>query len=324
MKKEYQMIIVLTAIIGFAGGILAYTYVATSKDIEKNANEAKRKALMSVVQGVYSYDESKIDDNTFILTAKDSAGNVVGYGVMLSGGGFQGPIKIMVGFDKDVNKVLGIEILENSETPGLGNRIVENWFKEQFKGKVPPLSAVKGRAPENEREIQAITGATISSKSVTNIVNRAQEVLRSFLKGGEQTSEYEKAVLESSSKIFGEEAKVEKKGEIFIIRDKSGEILGYACISKALGYEDTITVLVLSDSLISKVIDVKVIKGAEYFTNEKKISPLLDKIKVSKPPITLKEIQTVTGATITQDAIVSAVNSAFENLKKGVNLNGIK
>jgi Na+-translocating ferredoxin:NAD+ oxidoreductase RnfG subunit len=70
--------------------------------------------------------------------------------------------------------------------------------------------------------------------------------------------------------------------------------------------------------------DVMVIKGAEYFTNEKKISPLLDKIKVSKPPITLKEIQTVTGATVTQDAIVSAVNSAFENLKKGVNLNGIK
>ncbi len=324
MKKEYQMIIVLTAIIGFAGGILAYTYVATSKDIEKNANEAKRKALMSVVQGVYSYDESKIDDNTFILTAKDSAGNVVGYGVMLSGGGFQGPIKIMVGFDKDVNKVLGIEILENSETPGLGNRIVENWFKEQFKGKVPPLSAVKGRAPENEREIQAITGATISSKSVTNIVNRAQEVLSSFLSGGEQASEYEKAVLETANRIFGEEAEVEKKGDIFTIKNKSGKILGYACFSKALGYEDTITVLVLSDSLLSKVMDVMVIKGAEYFTNEKKISPLLDKIKVSKPPITLKEIQTVTGATVTQDAIVSAVNSAFENLKKGVNLNGIK
>ncbi|RKY95228.1 MAG: electron transporter RnfG, partial [Candidatus Hydrothermota bacterium] len=59
------------------------------------------------------------------------------------------------------------------------------WFKEQFKDRMPELCVVKGRKPENEHEIMAITGATISSKAVTKIVNQAFEKLKKAL-GGEE------------------------------------------------------------------------------------------------------------------------------------------
>jgi len=315
MRKEYQMLIVLTAIIGFAGGILAYTYVATKSDIEKNANNAKKKALTSVVSGTSDFEEKVIDDKTTILIAKDSQGSVLGYGVLITGAGFQGPIKLMVGFAPDGSKVLGIEVIENSETPGLGNRIVESWFKEQFKGTIPPISVVKGRKPETTSEIQAITGATISSRSVANIVNKAKEVLDAFLKGG--LSESFDSDVEGIVKENFPSYKLEKKGEVYVIHSSdSGEIVGYGAFGKALGYEDTIQVFLITDNtgLVAK--DIRVLKGAEFFSNQVKFSKVLENMKNKKYPLNLKEVNAVSGATITQDAFVSAVNQAFEKIKK--------
>ncbi|MEO0246813.1 MAG: RnfABCDGE type electron transport complex subunit G [candidate division WOR-3 bacterium] len=318
MKKEYQMVIVLTAIIGFAGGVLAYTYTSTKKDIEKNADEAKKRALAKVVSGSESYEEVKIDDNTTIMLAKAQDGELLGYGVLLSGAGFQGPIKVMVGFNTDCSKVLGIEIIENSETPGLGNRIVEDWFKDQFKGKMLPLNVVKGKNPESDKEIQAITGATISSKSVVNIVNKAQEILKNYTSQGSKSGEVDENILTFSKNIFGN-VLVKNKGEFYALTDSLGGVLGYAVISKVLGYEDTLAVLVITDGTLSRVLDLKVLRGSEYFTNEKNLSLLCEKIRGKTPPIKLKDVQALTGATITQDAIVSAVNQAFEILKKELN-----
>lgn len=318
MKKEYQMVIVLTAIIGFAGSVLAYTYTSTKKDIEKNADEAKKKALAQVVSGSEGYEEVKIDENTTIMLAKGPEGKLLGYGVLLSGGGFQGPIKIMVGFDTECNRVLGIEIIENSETPGLGNRIVENWFKEQFKGKMPPLNVVKGKNPEGDKEIQAITGATISSKSVVNIVNKAKEILRAYISGGNACAEVDENILTLAKDLFGN-VSVEDKGKFYMLADSLNRVVGYGVISKVLGYEDTLAVLVMTDGALSRVIGIKVLRGSEYFTNEKNLSSLCEKIKGKTPPIKLKDVQALTGATITQDAIVSAVNQAFELLKKELN-----
>ena len=184
MKLEFKMIAVLTAIALASGGILAYTYVSAIDSIEKNNEEAKKRAVAKVLPGVQEYKEVKIDKHTsYFIGRKD--GEVIGYAVLTEGSGFQGMIKLMVGFDRDVTKITGLEILENVETPGLGNRITEDWFKEQFKDRMPELCVVKGRKPENEHEIMAITGATISSKAVTKIVNQAFEKLKKAL-GGEE------------------------------------------------------------------------------------------------------------------------------------------
>ncbi len=177
MRLEIKMLIVLTLIALISGGVLGLTYIKTSPRIEKNLELAKEKALKKVVPGVAGYEVKELDRYTTLFVAKDSSDRVVGYGVLIQGSGFQGPIKLMVGFDTTCTKLTGLEVIENVETPGLGNRITESWFREQFKGRIPPIQVVKGKKPENAHEIQAITGATISSRSVVRIVNMAQSKL---------------------------------------------------------------------------------------------------------------------------------------------------
>ena len=79
----------------------------------------------------------------------------------------------MIGLQSDLNKITSIEILNQTETPGLGTRVTEPPYKDQYIGliTVPKIEWVKGKPPSKINEIQAITGATISSKSVVAIVN---------------------------------------------------------------------------------------------------------------------------------------------------------
>lgn len=94
-------------------------------------------------------------------------------GVVLrqAGVGLWGPIRAVVGFDAADGRLTGIAFLEQSETPGLGARIEEPWFKAQFKGKKGPFELVPEGAPDKDDEFDAITGATITAKGVRDLVN---------------------------------------------------------------------------------------------------------------------------------------------------------
>ena len=91
----------------------------------------------------------------------------------------------MVGLSLDYLKLKGIKVLEQNETPGLGNRIKEPAFEGQFKGLEikPKVEYIKYRKPEKPNQITAITGATISSDAVVkNINNAVEKVLKAFPK----------------------------------------------------------------------------------------------------------------------------------------------
>ncbi len=182
MKLEAKMVIVLTAIALASGGILAFTYVSSIDSIKKNMEEATKKAVIAVLPGVETYEKFQIDKHTSYFVGKKDT-TIIGYAVLTEGSGFQGTIKLMVGFDRELKTITGLEILENVETPGLGNRIVEDWFREQFKGREPFIEVVKGKKPETPHQIMAITGATISSKSVVRIINEGYKKLKKALGG---------------------------------------------------------------------------------------------------------------------------------------------
>lgn len=321
MRKEYRMIIVLTVIIAFAGSILAYTYVSTQEAIQRNLDNSKKTALLSVVKGTESYEEQVIDDKTSILTAKGSDGSVLGYGVMITGGGFQGAIKLMVGFNPSGDTVLGIEVLENVETPGLGNRIVEDGFKKQFEGTTPPIEVLKGQKPEKKSQVQAITGATISSKSVAAIVNNAQKVLKENLSGETGKDSLEVKVEGYLQKVMPG-VRMEKRGSLYFL-EKEGEILGYGIIARGLGYSDSVAVFLCVDTKVSRIEDLLVLDGSEVAVNRTKFEEFSQKLKGKALPLNIKGVEVVTGATVTQDAIISAVNTGFEILRKEIK-NGTK
>ncbi len=178
MKLGVKMVLVLMSIALVSGLLLSYTYEATKNDIKRNKEIEKEEAIKVVIKGTERFTEKQIDAKNYLLSAYNKDGKLIGYAMLTEGAGFQGPIKLMIGFDTTLSKITGIEVLENVETPGLGNRITEKWFKEQFRGRLTPIGYVKGKKPEDPHNIQAISGATISSRSVVKIVNDAWKLAK--------------------------------------------------------------------------------------------------------------------------------------------------
>ncbi len=106
--------------------------------------------------------------------AFNDTNDVAGHVIKASGQGYADKIELLLGLDKTGEKITGIFILDQKETPGLGNRIIEEGFRSQFAGKSSdtPLVVIKGKSAK-QNEIDAISGATISSRSVADIINSA-------------------------------------------------------------------------------------------------------------------------------------------------------
>jgi RnfABCDGE-type electron transport complex G subunit len=98
----------------------------------------------------------------------------VGWSFKVHGMGFSGPVEMVVAVDADFEKIMGLDVLASSETPGFGDRIKSDWYRDQFAGApAEPLTLVKVADPAvKDAQIVALTGATVSSQAVIDIVNR--------------------------------------------------------------------------------------------------------------------------------------------------------
>ena len=81
----------------------------------------------------------------------------------------------MVGLDPSLKQVLGVTFVQHNETPGLGARISETWFKHQFRNAQGPFGLVPETARAKSGEMNAITGATITSTAVCDMLNELLE-----------------------------------------------------------------------------------------------------------------------------------------------------
>jgi len=183
MKKTVHIILTLTFIGAVAGGLLAMVNNWASPRIAANKKAETERAIFLVQPEGKTYEP--VNDAGFeAYKVFDAKKNFIGYSLAYEGNGFQGNIRLMVGLTKDMNRITSLEILEQSETPGLGSRVAEAPYKVQYKNLVttPTITWVKGVKPSKPNQIQAITGATISSKSVVAIVNAGIKKLRDFEK----------------------------------------------------------------------------------------------------------------------------------------------
>ncbi|MFH2146132.1 MAG: FMN-binding protein [Candidatus Omnitrophota bacterium] len=163
------------------GLILALIYKKTAPIIEKQQQLILEMSLKDVLLA-QTYTKKELSGLTYFET-RDEEGELAGWCLPSSSPGYGGPIQILIGIGRD-KKISGIKILDHKETPGLGSKINEIGYKEteagflrQFKNKaVKDLVLVKGKTEEN---IEAITGATISSKA---IVEGAHRVMEEFFK----------------------------------------------------------------------------------------------------------------------------------------------
>jgi electron transport complex protein RnfG len=152
--------------------------------IEANRRAELERAARAVVQGqVESLEESQIvvDKEAFtVFRCRDAGGQLIGWALVGSGFGFQDTIKLVVGLSPDGDRITGLQVVENTETPGLGNKITDPQWASQYDGldSTRPVTVVKVQASGEDNEVQAITGATISSEAVTRIANEAIRQVR--------------------------------------------------------------------------------------------------------------------------------------------------
>lgn len=180
MKSNYiaQAWLVL-ALAACFGGALAGVQVALSDRIDANKKAETRAQVPELVPGAASAGEARRVGELLAYPALDAAGRTVGWVVRARGQGFADVIELLIGFDADAARVTGMYVLDQKETPGLGNKISDRDWRAQFAGKSAqtPFEIVK-RAPRKPAEVEAVTGATISSDSVAAIVNKTMREFR--------------------------------------------------------------------------------------------------------------------------------------------------
>lgn len=185
MKTIIHMIATLSIIGIIAGGLLSQVAGWANPLIEINKKAETEKAIFLVHPEAKSY-ETVAGTDIEIYKVFDENKNISGFSLAFEGNGFQGKIRLMIGLSNDLEKISSIEVLEQTETPGLGTKITEDPFRKQFTGLQtnPTVEWIKGMPPSKPNEIETITGATISSKSVVAIINAGITKARELMKGG--------------------------------------------------------------------------------------------------------------------------------------------
>lgn len=180
MNLATRMIVVLTAVGLISGSFLAIVGQVTKERILFNKRHEIEMAAIEVVPGARSVKMIYEERDLAIFEDRDEAGQIIGYAVKASGIGFQDKIVLEVGLNPELSKILALTIIEQKETPGLGAKITdqENFLRywqnrdctQPLNLRKPPVIDPASLAPN---EVNAITGATISSQAVLTIVNEA-------------------------------------------------------------------------------------------------------------------------------------------------------
>ncbi len=195
MRKRIYSIVFMFVLTFFFAALVSAVKVYNEERIQTNQRVKLQKIILQVL-GVAVEDEAPnreviqaferrvktidVNQKTLYVGYEEDGRRIIGYAFPVSGAGFWGPVYGMVGVDPEASRILGIAFYKHSETPGLGARIAEPWFASQFKGL--PLFPVEedrkifylkpagpGKRPN---ELDAITGATGTSRAVEAFVNR--------------------------------------------------------------------------------------------------------------------------------------------------------
>ena len=350
MNKSAKMVIVLTATAILSGGVLAYFDLFTSPIIAAYQRNELKNAIGVVLPGSVSYGEKVINDTQFYL-GKNKNGDLVGVAFLAEGNGFQSKIKILVGMNPEFTKIQSLKILQQAETPGLGTKIEDDptnksdkfWFLNQFKNlKIGTgITYIKNKKPSKEGEIQAITGATISSESVVNIlndaINRNRKAFFAEFSGNcvnkNQKGEIENKIYKVLPGTVSCEEEIINDTKFYLGKNEKGDLVGVAFVAEGYGFESKIKLLVGMNPKLTKILSLKMLQQAEtpgigtkieedstnisdrfWFINQFNNLEVGSGITciVNQKPSKVGEIQAITGATISSESVVDILNSTIK------------
>ena len=195
---SWRLITTLAVAGALAGLLIVGVFQWAQPQILANRAEVIRTAIQEVlgsperVETLYVTDgqlspeaPAGVDTTTAekVYLGYDGNGVPIGYAVTGEKPGYQDVISLIFGYDPGEGEVLGMRVLESKETPGLGDKIFkDSAFVAEFAGVQAPIDGVKDGGDEPD-EVDMITGATISSEAVIDIINMRVDALESALRG---------------------------------------------------------------------------------------------------------------------------------------------
>ena len=177
MRKTFKLLyptLILAAICLIVSLALSSTNMITKAKIAEIEEQNTKKAMARVLKAD-SYGEKTVKTDGGEITYYEAITNneVAGFIFTTSANGYGGEVKVMTAVLPD-KTVKAVEILDvSNETPGLGQNAKKDSFYTQFSGRTKDITVQKSGADSDKNEINAITGATITSKAVTKAVNEA-------------------------------------------------------------------------------------------------------------------------------------------------------
>lgn len=190
-------IIASLVFVAFMSGLTIVTvYDATLPAIKANKAKVLSESVVKVLPGTVTVRrltwrneklvaaEDGPDGEEAIFEGTDIAGKIIGYAIPGAGTGFQDIIRLMYGYRPHDGRIIGLQILDSRETPGIGDKIFKDAeFRANFTNLAvaPTINVVKKGKKSAANEMDAITGATISSKAVARILNNANALWLSRL-----------------------------------------------------------------------------------------------------------------------------------------------
>ncbi|MCK8060331.1 MULTISPECIES: FMN-binding protein [unclassified Fusibacter] len=174
-------IVAITLFAFLLGLILGYVNTITKHQIDVNYNFERQKSILYTFdidtvdkskEEIYSLFNSNLIENRlrgihYYTYYQDE--NLIGYSFPFTANGLWGSISGFIAMDNELKKLLGLVFVDHEETPGLGARIDELWFKEQFRGL--DISGEREYVYFGEDGLDAITGATITVNSISVVLN---------------------------------------------------------------------------------------------------------------------------------------------------------
>lgn len=180
MRELIKMVVVLTILSAFSGGLLAGLRISTAAQIENQQLKfVKGPAIKQILEGASNdpiVDRFKVTDGdmdrSFFVGKFDGKAKIVAFESF--GKGYGGDVGLMVGVDVENDKIIGAGVTTHSETPGLGaNAKDDPTFVSQFKGFAITESA---KVTADGGQINAMSGATITSRAVCSAATDASEI----------------------------------------------------------------------------------------------------------------------------------------------------
>ncbi len=193
MKDKIRMILFILILGSFLTSVLLLVDSYASPIIKRNNILKIKKSILTALE--IPYNNKNITDvfsnNIKVVKKKNKTFYISGNGDVsfkMSGPGVWGPIESAIALKPDLKTIKSITIIHQEETPGLGSRITGKKFLNEFKNKViiPEIRIVRAGQAKGNNEVDAITGATLSSKAFEALINNQIKLYLPLIKGGKK------------------------------------------------------------------------------------------------------------------------------------------